>query len=136
MKYIDHYQGVRKQERTTPLDFFVDLHLRFLFTMDGAASKDNALLPRFSSIENPLPWDGERVFCNPPWSNCIEFLRLAPQAHFALFLVPARVNARWFHEGLRLGGTPEFFVRKLKFDGLKDNSPIDCMLLKFGKESL
>lgn len=128
-RYIDHYQGVRKQDRTTPPKFFAELNAKHSFTLDGAATAENALLPRFSTVENPISWHGERVFCNPPWSNIPPFLEFGPLAEFACFLVPARVNARWFHRALDLGGRPEFFKPKLKFDGLKDNSPTDCLLI-------
>jgi hypothetical protein len=133
MAYVDHYKGERKQERTTPRDFFDKLHARFHFTMDGAASAENALLPRFSSETKHRPWEGERVFCNPPWGSIADFLDEASWADLAVFLVPARVNAKWFHRALQLGATPEFFCGKLKFDGLEWNSPVDCLLLKFGK---
>ena len=137
MVYVDHYQGERKQERTTPIDFFASLHTRFRFTMDGAASEENALLPRYSSIAKPLCWRKERVFCNPPWSSIAEFIEVAvdfeAEPEFACFLVPARVNAKWFHRALEMGANPEYFCGKLKFDGLQWNSPVDCLLLKFGK---
>jgi hypothetical protein len=133
MAYVDHYKGERKQERTTPIAFFEKLHERFHFTMDGAASEDNALLPVFSTAQYPQRWEGRRVFCNPPWGSIAEFVEKAPAAQLAVFLVPARVNAKWFHRALELGATAEFFCGKLKFDGLEWNSPVDCLLLKFGK---
>lgn len=129
--FVEHYQGERKQDRTTPLSFFQPLNAKHRFTLDGAATPENALLERFSSEANPVSWKGERVFCNPPWSNIPPFLEFAPLAELACFLVPARVNARWFHRALDLGGKPEYFKPKLKFDGLKDNSPTDCLLLIF-----
>jgi len=112
--------------------FFERLHARFMFTMDGAASEDNALLPLFSTAEYPQPWKGRRVFCNPPWGSIPQFLEYAPEAELAVFLVPARVNAKWFHRALELGGAPEFFCGKLKFGDSKWNSPVDCLLIKFG----
>jgi hypothetical protein len=137
MAYVDHHKGERKQERTTPIDFFVKLDARFHFTMDGAASEENALLPRYSSIAKPLSWHKERVFCNPPWSSIAEFMETAvdfeAEPEFACFLVPARVNAKWFHRALTMGAVPEFFCGRLTFDRLRLNSPVDCLLLKFGK---
>jgi hypothetical protein len=108
--------------------------MRFWFTLDGAASPDNALLPRFSSVSEQRPWKLERVFCNPPWSSIPPFLELAPEAEFACFLVPARVNARWFHRALELGAVPEYFVGKPRFGNCAHTSPVDCILLKFGVE--
>lgn len=132
MPFIDHYRGARKQDLTTPRDFFVKLHERFCFTMDGAATTENRLLTRASTLKRLRPWSGERVFCNPPWSDIPPFLEKAPTAELVVFLVPARVNARWFHRALELGARVEFFKPKLRFGGLKHNSPTDCLLLIFG----
>lgn len=45
----------------------------------------------------------------------------APAAELAVFLVPARPNARWFHHALKLGATAEFFLGRPKF--VKDGKP-------------
>lgn len=127
-RYIDHYKGERKQDRPTPKLFFEELHSKYRFTLDGAASAEDALLPRFSSESNPVSWKGERVFCNPPWSNIRPFVEQIPDPEFVCFLVPARANCKWFHRALDLGAHPEFFKPKLNFGG-KWNSPVDCVLL-------
>jgi len=134
MKYVEWYGGKRCQTYTTPFAFFFALFCEFEFTMDGAAAgAADALLPKFSSPSNPLPWEGERVFCNPPWSNIRPFVELAPASSFACLLVPARTNARWFHRALALGATPRFWEGRLKFGAAKSSSPVDCLLLLFGK---
>lgn len=59
-------------DRATTPEFFAELHDRFGFTVDVAAEAHNAKLPRFHTPEqNGLTqsWNGERVFCNPPYSN-------------------------------------------------------------------
>lgn len=128
MPYVTHYQGERKQDRRTPREFFDSLHSRFNFTLDGAASSENALLPRYSSEVKPLPWQGERVFCNPPWSSIPPFVEHMATADLAVLLVPARTNCGWFHRALELGAIPEYFKTKPNFGG-PWNSPIDCLLL-------
>ena len=130
MSYVNHYQGARKQDRRTPREFFGKLEAKYNFTLDGAASVKNALLPRFSSSRRPRPWEGERVFCNPPWSNIPPFIELAATADLAVLLVPARTNCGWFHRALELGAKPDYWEGKLNFSG-KWNSPIDCLLLIF-----
>jgi hypothetical protein len=131
--YIDHYAGPRKQDLTTPATLFDGLHREYGFTLDGAASHENALLPRYSTIEAPLPWVGERVFCNPPWSNIRPFIELAATAALAVLLVPARCNAKWFHRALELGAKVRCFLGKPRFGNSKWNSPVDCVLLVFGE---
>lgn len=128
--FVNHYQGPRKQDRPTPKPFFAKLHAKYKFTMDGAANSENALLRKYSSEALPRPWEGERVFCNPPWSSIRPFVELAPRASFACLLVPARTNCGWFHRALELGAKVEFFKSKLNFGG-QWNSPADCLLLIF-----
>lgn len=129
--YVDHYRGARKQDRTTPRDFFAKLHARFNFTLDGAANKSNALLPRYATQDQMrMSWSCERVFCNPPWSDIAPFVELAATAVIAVLLVPARTNCKWFHRALELGARPEFWRGKLSFDG-PWKSPVDCLLLIF-----
>jgi hypothetical protein len=132
-RYVDHYQGARKQDRRTPREFFRELEAKYSFTLDGAASVKNALLPRFSSSRRPLPWAGERVFCNPPWSNIAPFVEMACSADLAVLLVPARTNCGWFHRALELGAKPDYWKGKLNFGG-PWNSPIDCLLLIWNGE--
>jgi phage N-6-adenine-methyltransferase len=67
-------QGPNEQvdDRETTPEVFAELHDRFWFTLDAAASPHNAKLPRFFSIEEnglEMPWSGEQVWCNPPYSN-------------------------------------------------------------------
>lgn len=55
-------------DRGTTLEVFEPLHERFGFTLDVAASPQNAKLPRYFTIEDDgleRSWAGERVWCNP-----------------------------------------------------------------------
>lgn len=133
--YVQWYGRGRRQNRCTPAKVFDPLHAEFHFTLDGASEPGNGLLPRASTADEQLPWAGERVFCNPPWSNIAPFLELAPDAELAVFLVPARTNARWFHRALELGAVPRFFKPKSKFVGAQHVSPVDCVLLIFSKDN-
>lgn len=129
--YVGWYKGPRNQALTTPRTLFDALHERFAFTMDGASEGDNALMPKASTEAAPLPWAGERVFCNPPWSNIPPFVEQAALADFAVLLVPAHCNSRWFHRALALGAKVEFFLGRPCFGEHKASSPVDCVLLVF-----
>ena len=132
MSYVDWYgKGKRTQNWRTPPELFARLHAHYRFTMDGASEPGNGLLPKSSTAAAPLPWDGERVFCNPPWSNIRPFVEQGPRAALAVLLVPARTNCRWFHRALELGAELDFFKPKPKFVGAKATSPVDCLLLVF-----
>ena len=94
----------RSQELTTPRSLFLQLHAEFHFDRDVAASRENALLPAYWSVDDDAltqDWTGV-VFCNPPYSRCDAFVRKA--AHEAtkgatvVMLVPVRADTGWWHE--------------------------------------
>lgn len=138
MEYVGWYGKPRHQDWQTPLSLFRPLHEEYHFTLDGAAEDHNALLTAASTPENPIAWEGHRVFCNPPWSSIPPFIEQAPGADLAVLLVPARTNSKWFHRALELGATVRFFLGRPSFStdkthGSGHNSPVDCVLLVWGK---
>ena len=137
-RYIDWYGKGRAQNWRTPRALFDAMHREFHFSLDGASEPGNGLLPRASTEAHPLPWMGERVFCNPPWSNIRPFIEQAPAAELAVFLVPSRTNVGWFHRALELGAQARFFAGRPRFEleshaGKGHSSPVDCMFLVFRK---
>jgi phage N-6-adenine-methyltransferase len=59
-------------DRALPPKDFAALNERFRFSIDVAASVENAKLPRFITAEQDAlkqSWAGERVYCNPPYSS-------------------------------------------------------------------
>lgn len=88
----------------TPPALFARLHRTFQFTVDAAASAENALLPRFwSKAESALArtWTEERVFCNPPFGDqLVDFLAHAAverhRAQLIVFLLPCRLETAWW----------------------------------------
>lgn len=61
-------------EWSTPQHVFDALNDEFRFTLDPAATKENAKCPRFYTVEQDglaQDWSGERVFCNPPYGRVI-----------------------------------------------------------------
>lgn len=137
--YVEWYGKGRAQNWRTPQAMFDGLNDEYEFTMDGASEAGNGLIARASTVENPLSWEGERVFCNPPWSDIRPFVEMAARADLAVLLVPARTNSRWFHHALDLGAVVRFFPGRVKFvrpdgsEGPGHNSPVDCVLLVFGE---
>lgn len=86
---IGKHHGGSDCWRTPPL-LFRNLHQEFGLTLDGAASKHDALLPRFTDDIHNQSWVGEKVFCNPPYSDIPSFLVKASEADLAVFLIPYR----------------------------------------------
>ena len=116
-----------KDDRATPTDLFDALNRRFLFTVDACATKENAKLPRFFTEEqNGLAqdWTGERVWCNPPYSEISPWVEKAigGGADVAVLLIPAnRTDQKWWHrliEPARGNGSlkVEFILGRVKFE--------------------
>jgi phage N-6-adenine-methyltransferase len=66
-------------DRGTPQDFWDQLNEQYRFTLDVAAAPHNAKTPEYyTRLADGLlqPWHGS-VWCNPPYSNLIDWLRKA-----------------------------------------------------------
>ena len=64
----------KSNEWSTPQDFFDQLNKEFKFTLDPCATPENAKCKKFfTEKDNGLAksWDGEIVFCNPPYGRAI-----------------------------------------------------------------
>ena len=71
MQYKEQYKTKLnpKDQWETPWVLFSALNYVFAFTIDVAATKDNALMRPFYTIDDDglaQDWSGESVFCNPP----------------------------------------------------------------------
>lgn len=131
---------------TTPEDF-EPLHERFGFTVDVAASADNAKLPRFYTFHDDglaQSWRGERVWCNPPYSSIEPWVEKAhgSGAELVVMLLPAnRTEQGWWQrqiEPYRCEGRilVEFLPGRLRFlkpgqSEIKPNErpPFGCCLV-------
>jgi len=65
----------------TPKWLFDALNKEFRFSLDAAATPENALVKKFytkemNGLEKPWP-KGKWTFCNPPYSLCAEFAKKA-----------------------------------------------------------
>lgn len=92
---IGKHHGGSDCWRTPPL-LFRNLHRAYSFSLDGAATEHDALLPRFTDDISRQSWDGERVFCNPPYSDIPSFLAKASEADLAVFLIPYRPHTTYW----------------------------------------
>ena len=122
---------------------FKNLHHEFCFTLDGAATKHDALLPRFTDDISRQSWDGERVFCNPPYSDIPSFLLKAAEADLAVFLIPHRANTSYWlryiysnnhcHE-IRILHRAVKYLPPAGHNGLVVRAPFPAALVVFKKE--
>lgn len=140
-----HGAKVDVDERATPQEFFDMLHRRFSFSIDAAALPYNCKLERFWSPEDDglaQDWTGERIWCNPPFSDVRPWVQKAHEsttADLVVMLLPAnRTEQTWWQEfvepfrdrqlsRLRV----EFLPGRLRF-GIGRNAPISNTRPPFG----
>lgn len=121
-------------EWATPQDFFDALNAEFHFTLDTAATPENAKCKRYFTKESDglaHSWDNETVFCNPPYGREIgKWVKKGSEATGGgvVMLLPARVDTRWFHSYI-LGKAEIRFIRgRLKFGNSKNSAPFPSMV--------
>lgn len=141
--HIGRYHGGSDDWRT-PYRLFRNLHREFSFSMDGAATKHDTLLPRFTDDIHNQSWVGERVFCNPPCSDIPSFLLKAAEADLAVFLIPYRPQTIYWLEHIftnPLCHEIRILHRAVKYlppaghNGLVVRAPFPAALVVFKKET-
>lgn len=137
---------------TAPEDFLA-LDSRFDFSIDVAALPHNAKVQRFYTPEQDglaQSWAGERVWCNPPYSDIEPWVKKAnaeTAAQVIVMLLPAnRTEQGWWQRQVEpfrdRSGSPlrtEFLQGRLRFikhghDRVEPNQrpPFGCVLLIWG----
>jgi len=139
-------------DRATDPKFFAEWDQRFgPFTLDVAASRHNAKVERFFTRRDDglqQRWAGERVWCNPPYSDIYPWVEKAwiehPSTRGIVMLLPAnRTEQRWWQELIEphrdsFGGVlrVEFLPGRLRFlrrgqtvIGPNERPPFGCCLV-------
>ncbi len=129
-----------KQDHETPDDFFNKLNDEFKFTIDAAATAENAKCPKFYTPEQDalsFQWGapGETVFCNPPYKNVADWMKQGYESSVAnscivVMLVPSRTDTKWFRD-FASRAIVRFVVGRLKFKGTESSAPFPSMLVIF-----
>lgn len=117
-------------EWSTPADFVARCAARFgAFDLDVCARAETAKAPHFYSLaDNGLtkPWYGH-VWCNPPYSNPRPWVeRAATSETRATLLLPASIDANWFHDFVEPHASVIYVrgrIRFLGWNGLPAGSP-------------
>ncbi|MFB3784559.1 DNA N-6-adenine-methyltransferase [Escherichia coli] len=141
--HIGRHHGGSDCWRTPPL-LFRNLHREFSFSLDGAATKHDTLLPRFTDDISRQSWVNERVFCNPPYSDIPSFLLKAAEADLAVFLIPYRPQTIYWlkhiftnplcHE-IRILHRAVKYLPPAGHNGLVVRAPFPAALVVFKKET-
>ena len=125
----------------TPQDFFDELNREFNFTLDPCATSENAKCAKFYTIaENGLKqdWQGEVVFCNPPYGREIKlwvqkcYEESQKPSTTVVMLIPARTDTKYFHDFIYNKARDIRFVRgRLRFGDSKNSAPFPSMVVVF-----
>lgn len=106
----NHPQQVKRKgkddsvdDRRTPDSLWLPLHAEFQFTLDAAATAENTKCPRFCKDGLAESWSGERVWCNPPFSDIRPWVLKAwdevSSSHVIVMLLPSnRTEQAWWQD--------------------------------------
>ena len=135
-----------KDDWETPQGFFDNLNNEFNFTLDPCCTPKTAKCKKYyTPVDDGLSksWQGETVFCNPPYSSgkqdkwirkCHEEAQKPNTTVVAL--LPARTDTVRFHDYI-LGKAEIRFLRgRLKFGGSKNSAPFPSMIVIWRKNNL
>jgi phage N-6-adenine-methyltransferase len=116
----------QSDEYETPQWLFNALDAEFGFTLDGAAIAGNAKCAKYCDVHTPPDWwEGQRVFCNPPYSDIETFVKRASSTEICVLLLPSRTGTHWFRMLVERGAEIRFFRKRIRFleNGKEQGSP-------------
>ena len=129
----------KSDEWKTPEAIFNKLNEEFNFTLDPCATDENSKCIRYYTKEQDglkASWGGERVFCNPPYSQIKSWVKKAyEESHkpgtTVVLLIPARTDTKYFHDYILNRSEIRFLKGRLRFNNAKDNAPFPSMVVVF-----
>jgi phage N-6-adenine-methyltransferase len=139
-KYVPVYHRHQSVEWSTPSDFFAKMDAEFHFTLDAAATSENAKCPKFFTREQDglkQAWGQESVWLDPPYGRVLRHWigkahHSAQQGATAVCLVPARTGTSWWHEVVIPHAAEIRLLRgRLKFGGANNSAPFDSAIVVF-----
>ena len=128
----------KEEKWATPQDFFDKLNDEFHFTLDAAASPDNAKCPVYFTEEQDglaQSWEGHTVWCNPPFCRKTgAWVKKAYEEHqrtgcTVVMLLPSRTDVRWFHNYILGKAEIRFIKGRLKFGENKNSAPFPSIVV-------
>ncbi len=128
----------KEEKWETPQDFFDKLNEEFHFTLDAAASSDNAKCTNYFTEEQDgltQSWGGHTVWCNPPYCRKTGlWVKKAYEEHqrtgcTVVMLLPSRTDVKWFHDYILGKAEIRFIKGRLKFGGSKNSAPFPSIVV-------
>lgn len=123
--WTDTQASSKKDDWETPQSLFDDLHKKYSFDLDAAATSQNAKLNTYYTVEdNALvqQWKG-RVFCNPPYGRELKHWikkayeeSLQPYNECIVMVIPSRTDTSYWHDYIFNKAEIDFLRGRLKFE--------------------
>lgn len=150
MAFSKALKSRKSNEWITPKWIFAQLDEIFHFTLDPAATKENAKCAKFYTKEDDglaKSWKDETVFVNPPYSKVADWVRKAHHesqngACQVVMLIPARTDTRCWHQHIFTSAAEIFFVKgRIKFDqpvqdeGKQNGAPFPSAVIVFNSSA-
>lgn len=130
-----------KDDWETPQKLFDELDAVHHFTLDPCATDENAKCARYYTVEDDglsKSWEGETVFCNPPYGRQVGLWvrKCAEESKHAkvVMLIPARTDTSYFHDYIYGKARVVFLRGRLKFErgGVAlQSAPFPSMIVEF-----
>lgn len=122
----------------TPAELFARIDAEFGFTLDAAASHDNAKCARYLTKEHDAltsGWGSHVVWLNPPYDTSLALWvakarSAAANGATVCCLLPARTDTRWWHEHVEKIAEVRFIKGRIRFIGAPFNAPFpSCFVI-------
>lgn len=136
----------QKDKYETPPPLFKKLDDEFHFTLDPCCELHTAKCKKFYTLEDDglsKDWQGETVFCNPPYSNgnidkwmekCYKE-SLKPNT-IIVALVAVSTSANWFHNWVLNKAELRFVERRVRFVGAPYTATFSSVVVIFGRTGI
>ena len=126
-------------EWETPQSIFDSLNSEFHFTLDPCATEQNHKCGLYYTKEEDglqQNWEGQTVFCNPPYSKIADWVEKAyrenRQDHTVIvLLIPSRTDTRYFHNFIYQRAEIRFVKGRIRFGDSTTNAPFPSMVVIF-----
>lgn len=136
MKNVDAMMSSRRRDWETPPELFDALDDEFGFTLDAAATYDNAKCIRYLTDALDVRWRGHggAIWCNPPCSVGLgawvrKGLAESQQGETVVMLIPSRTDTRWFHDCILDRAEVRFLRGRIRFVGAPFTAPFPSMVV-------
>jgi len=128
----------KSDEWYTPQKLYEELDAEFHFNLDPCATPESAKCEMYYTKEQDglsQKWGGNRVFCNPPYSEINKWVEKAfretrEDNTLVVMLIPARTDTKYFHNYIYGRSEVRFIKGRVHFSGA-DSAPFPSMIVIF-----